>query len=110
MRSFQLSSYSIINLPNNITFKMADSEVTSYEMNFIKKAGTWKAETLVSEKAECSLAVCLVISFLEWASLINRKESFLYNWIAKKVSKDTCTVCRTRTAVGHFLIEVFSDS
>ena len=57
------------------------SEVASFKMTFIRKAGTSQPETLVSEKNwmyTChTLAEDKKGSFLEWASsLINKKESF----------------------------------
>jgi len=39
------------------SFKMAASEVASFKMNFFRKAGISEAETLVSGKAKCSLAI-----------------------------------------------------
>jgi len=36
---------------------MAASKVTLLEMNFFRRAGTSEAETLVSGKAECLLAI-----------------------------------------------------
>jgi len=39
---------------------MAASEVASFKMNFIRQAGTLKPETLVSEKAEYTLAIYLL--------------------------------------------------
>jgi len=48
-------------LPANInakySFKMAASKVASFETNFLKIAGTSGAETSVSGKAECLLAI-----------------------------------------------------
>ena len=40
-----------------VQFKMAASEVASFEMNFFRIAGTLVAETLVSGKADCLLAI-----------------------------------------------------
>ena len=40
-----------------VSIKMAAREVTSFETNFFKKAGTSEAETSVSGKAECLLAI-----------------------------------------------------
>jgi len=41
------------------------SEVASFKSNFFRIAGTSEAETLVSEKAECLLAIGKDVSFLE---------------------------------------------
>jgi len=44
---------------------MAAFEVASFETNFFWIAGTSEAETSVSEKAECLLAIDKKVSFLE---------------------------------------------
>ena len=44
------------------SFKMAASEVASFETNFFRIVGTSEAETLVSRKVEC----------LEWPSPLSR--------------------------------------
>jgi len=44
------------------------SEVASFESNFFRIAGTSEAETFVSEKAECLLAIVKTSAF--WSDLL----------------------------------------
>ena len=57
------SSTAKININQSLSwqgvFETVASEVASFKMTFIRKAGTSQPETLVSEKTECTLAIHL---------------------------------------------------
>ena len=55
--SCKIFSFPQFRVGQNGSFKLAASVVVSFETNFFRIAGTSEAETSVSEKTECSLAI-----------------------------------------------------